>query len=287
MLEPDPELAVAHGLFSVRQARAAGYSRADIERLVRRGTWNRRERGVLETAGRGSQPHDQLLLIVLLSGPQAVVGFAAAGNVHGWKLGSLPWTPTIVVPPAGRGAAVYRASLGRDDVILRGLLPVTAPVLTAAHLAAHLPLRAGVIALDCALRSRQVSLEAVDLALAEKRGAVRARQTLALADPRSASIAESEARMLFHEADLLPPTTQHRVSQGDDTYFLDFAWPALMVLVEIDGREWHIGREPFQRDRTKQNALVRAGWTVLRFTVEDIRIRPAYVIAEIRHALDR
>jgi very-short-patch-repair endonuclease len=60
-----------------------------------------------------------------------------------------------------------------------------------------------------------------------------------------------------------------------------------MVLLEIDGREFHIGREPFQRDRTKQNALIRAGWWVLRFTVEDIRLRPAYVIAEIRHALDR
>jgi hypothetical protein len=290
VLEPDPELAVEYGLFSVRQARAAGFSRADIERQVRRGTWNRRVRGVLEAAGRAAQSHDDLLLAVLTTGPQAVIGFAAGGRLHGWKLGSLPWTPLLVLPPGAhtRGSTpVYRAALRPDQVVLRGPVPVTSPLLTAAHLASHLPLRAAVIALDCALRSRQVSLESLDLAVTDKRGAVQARRAFALADPLSGSIVESEARFLFHEAGLPAPTSQHPFQAGELRFFLDFSWPALMVLVEIDGREFHIERGPFQRDRTKQNALIRAGWTVLRFTVEDIRLRPAMVIEEIRHALDR
>ena len=288
MLEPDPELAVAYGLFSMRQARAAGHSRADIDRQVRRGTWNRRERGVLECAGRASQTHDRLLLAVLTTGPQAVIGFANAGQIHGWDLGPLPWTPTLVLPPglhANGRDSVYHAALGPGQVVLYGPLPVTAPLLTAAHLVAHLPLPKAVIALDCALRSRQVSLEELSLALRHKRGAVRARAALALADPLSGSIPESEARLLFHEAGLPRPITQQRFTDGDLEFRLDFAWPGRMVLVEIDGREWHIGREAFQRDRTRQNALVRAGWTVLRFTVEDIRNRPTQVVAEIRFAL--
>jgi hypothetical protein len=290
VLQPDPELAVAYGLFSVRQARAAGHTRADIERRIRRGTWNRRERGVLELSGRAQHPHDQLLLAVLNTGPQAVIGFAGAGRVHGWKLATLPPTPSIVLPPGihGRGrSSIHRASLGPGQVLLYGPLPVTAPLITAAHLVTHLPLRAAVIALDCALRSRQVSLDELALALRDKRGAVVAREALALADPQSGSILESEARLLFHEAGLPRPETQHPFTSGEANFFLDFAWPGWMLLVEIDGREWHIGPEPFQQDRTKQNALVRAGWMVLRFTAEDIRLHPDSVIAQIRFALDR
>ena len=55
MLEPDPELAVEYGIFSVRQAHAAGFGRAEVERLVRRGTWVRRGQGVLAIAFRSEQ----------------------------------------------------------------------------------------------------------------------------------------------------------------------------------------------------------------------------------------
>jgi hypothetical protein len=183
----------------------------------------------------------------------------------------------------------FRTELGPEKVVLRGLLPVTSPEWTAVHLSEYLPLRAAVISLDCAFRSKQVTPDTVSLAFAGRHGPgiVRAREALALSDPLSGSIAESEARFLFHEAGLPPAVTQYRVGLGALTAFLDFAWPEAMVLVEIDGREFHIEREPFQRDRTKQNALIRAGWTVLRFTVEDIRLRSTSVVEEIRHALGR
>ena len=43
---------------------------------------------------------------------------------------------------------------------------------------------------------------------------------------------------------------------------------------EIDGRAFHSDADRFQRDRTRQNRLVGAGWTVLRFTWNDLRDRP-------------
>jgi hypothetical protein len=42
----------------------------------------------------------------------------------------------------------------------------------------------------------------------------------------------------------------------------------------------------FLADRRKGNALVRAGWKLLRSTWHDLTGRPAHVIAEIRAALD-
>jgi hypothetical protein len=228
----------------------------------------------------------------LTAEPYAVVGFAGAGDLHGWALGSLPWTPALVVPPAGRSKSratpVHRTTLTRDEVVLLGVLPVTSPLCTAVHLAEFLPLAAGVISLDCAFRSRQITPHQVDSALAVRHGhgIVSARQALQLSDALSGSVIGFEARLLFHGAGLPVPVTQHGVRAGTQKFFLDFAWPAFMLFVEIDGREFHIGREPFQRDRTKQNALVRLGWRVLRYTVEDIRLRPAEVLADIRSFLD-
>jgi very-short-patch-repair endonuclease len=65
---------------------------------------------------------------------------------------------------------------------------------------------------------------------------------------------------------------------------VDLAWPGTRVLVEFDG-DIHRERDVFVNDVRRQNRLVRAGWTVLRFTSADVLGRPAEVVAEIRGAL--
>lgn len=60
---------------------------------------------------------------------------------------------------------------------------------------------------------------------------------------------------------------------------------AVRIVVEVDGMAWHTSRDRFQRDRTRQNALVNAGWHVLRFTWTDLTSRPNDVISQIRAAL--
>ena len=49
-------------------------------------------------------------------------------------------------------------------------------------------------------------------------------------------------------------------------YYVDIAFPKAKLVVEIDGREFHEGPEPFEQDRLRQNDLVNAGWRILRFT---------------------
>jgi Protein of unknown function (DUF559) len=290
VLEPDPELAVAYGIFSVRQARLAGYSEAQIRRNVVRGRWHRSSRGVLEVVGREPLNGDQIVRIVLGAGPRAVAGFAGAARIHGWELPALPPTPSVILPPGVRGRCprALRAPLATDEVELRGVIAVTTPPRTALDLATVLPLDKGVIVVDSSLR---LGVRLVDLCQiagrTQRRGIRRAREVLALADPGSGSIPESQARLLFHEAGLPPPLSQWRLHLGGLDMRVDFAWPEAKVIVEIDGRRWHIESDAFQLDRTRQNALVQAGWLVLRFTVEDIRMRPAYVVAEVRRALGR
>ncbi len=67
----------------------------------------------------------------------------------------------------------------------------------------------------------------------------------------------------------------------------DIVFEALRLVVEIDGWAFHITPDRFQRDRDRQNRLVAAGWTVLRFTWRDLTERPEYVIATIRAMLVR
>ena len=57
--------------------------------------------------------------------------------------------------------------------------------------------------------------------------------------------------------------------------------PAARVAVEVDGWAWHSDVERFREDRRRQNALVLAGWTVLRFTWDDLMRRPETVVGQI------
>lgn len=66
------------------------------------------------------------------------------------------------------------------------------------------------------------------------------------------------------------------VSASADIYF-----PDVRLVIEVDGRRFH-GEDRFQSDRTRQNLLVAAGCTMLRYTWDDIVSRPALVIAQIR-----
>ena len=61
--------------------------------------------------------------------------------------------------------------------------------------------------------------------------------------------------------------------------------PMLELAIEVDGYAYHSGDDRFQRDRTRQNALIAAGWRVLRFTWADLADRPDYVVAQILQLL--
>jgi len=68
---------------------------------------------------------------------------------------------------------------------------------------------------------------------------------------------------------------------------VDAAMPALKLAIEVDGFEHHSTPEQFQHDRLRQNELVALGWTVLRFTWDDVVHRPAEVGRIIEQAIGR
>ena len=63
---------------------------------------------------------------------------------------------------------------------------------------------------------------------------------------------------------------------------LDLAWPDHRFGIEADGRVWHAGRSDVQRNSEKHNTLLLLGWTVLRYTWSDTRLRRREIVAEVR-----
>jgi very-short-patch-repair endonuclease len=197
----------------------------------------------------------------------------------------------LTVPPGSAvrsrpDRVVHRSPLAPDAVTTRLDLRVTTPERTWRDLAAVLAPPALLAVTDqlLALWSTREGLTTQLSAHPSRRAAARARAVLAVADPRAESPMESVLRWLLHEAGLPVPVLQHVIRTPVGSFRADFAWPDRMLVVEFDGNV-HRERGVFVQDVRRQNALVAAGWTVLRFTSADVLGNPADVIAQIQRAL--
>lgn len=105
----------------------------------------------------------------------------------------------------------------------------------------------------------------------------------ALLDEPPDGMLEPRFARLAKKAGLPPADFQHRVGR----YRIDFAYPELMIAIEVDGYGPRSSRRRFQDDLDRQNVLTTLGWTVLRFTWNDAVRRPEYVAAVILEAIGR
>lgn len=89
-----------------------------------------------------------------------------------------------------------------------------------------------------------------------------------------------------------PAAAEHRF-QPPRKWRFDFAWPAVMVAVELEGGTYsgrksrHTTATGHQGDCEKYNAAAIAGWCVLRYTAQDMQRRPLQVFDEILSAIER
>lgn len=264
--------------------------------------WHLRHRGVRRTSRDTYLPLDaavdlhQRVRAVLLGAPEAaLVSHRTAASLFGLQIPLVPDDGRIhlTVPPPTRlrhraDRRIHVATVPHAQVQQRGGVALTSPGRTWLDLAAHLP-PAALLAVTDQMLARSYPRTGFDRVLASApavRGKRRARAVLAVAHPLAGSPMESVLRWLIHEAGLPAPVLQHVVQHGDDRFLgqVDLAWPDRRVLVEFDGNV-HRERRVFVDDLRRQNGLVLAGWTVLRFTSADVLGRPEQVIAAIRAAL--
>ena len=228
----------------------------------------------------------------------AVVSHESAARLH--RLDGLDPRKISVIVPVRRsnrfnGVAVHQSTdLFEDEIVMIEGLPVTDPARTIIDLSALLPRRLLASVLDQAVRMRLTTYEAVATRLEStarqgKPGVTKLRSIL---KPRlgghfvSDSTLESLALSVIEDGGLPLPTTQfrpewlRRVNGRVDLSYIDEE-----VLVECDSLRWHGTPEAVQLDRHRDNLAQLAGWISLRFTYEDLKKRPSYVVGTIRKAL--
>jgi very-short-patch-repair endonuclease len=76
-----------------------------------------------------------------------------------------------------------------------------------------------------------------------------------------------------------------RVNVLVEGFLVDAYWPQARLVVELDGYEFHRGRDAFERDRRTQVRLRSAGCAFLAFTHLQIVDEPRAVVAPVTHEL--
>jgi very-short-patch-repair endonuclease len=125
------------------------------------------------------------------------------------------------------------------------------------------------------------TLQAVHERNPGRHGASAAAQLLRAAGEGGASEAERMLHRLLRQAGL----TGWRPHVRSCGYEIDVAFVSERVAIEVDGWAWHRDVDRFNHDAQRQNALMNAGWHVLRFTWHHLRNDPEGVIAQVRQAL--
>jgi very-short-patch-repair endonuclease len=284
------------GVFTREQAHAAGWSNRMLASAVHRGVLVRRHPDVFVLAGPRSRAADDLAAL-LAAGAGAVLTAWSAARHHGWSWPGRHDDPACVTVASNRhlqlsGAVVLRWHLPPEHVDRSDdVAAVTIPARTVADCLRLVTAPVAERMLDAALLRRWLSvgdLRTVVEDLSGRPGVPVLRQLLAGVESGARSHAERLAQTVLAQTGVLGWQWNYRVAlPGGVTAVLDGALPQLKIAVEIDGLAHHHDVDAFQRDRTRQNALVAAGWTVLRFTWWDLKNRPDYVVAVVRAAVAR
>ena len=286
--------AARHGVITRHDLRALGMHDAAISRAAVGGFIVRQMAGTYVIPGL----EDDLtaLQAALTAYPEAVASRRAAGYL--WRLGWDDVIPDILVP-AGCEPRLGRPHRSGDlqpfDVTeVRGLRTTNA-TRTLCDLGEVCDDAEVERALEAALRQGLASVHRLRWRCAQMRkpGRRGPKVLWEILERRSDDCpTESDLETLYlqclRDHDVPLPVRQHRVvHKGRFLGRLDYAWPDVKVFAELDGWEFHRSRDAFERDRARQNDMVAAGWSPLRFTWRDVNDRPAETAARTLTALAR
>lgn len=240
----------------------------------------RRDRYVIAEAVDGAR-----LLALQLGGS---VSHLSAAQLHGWALKVPPDRPWVTVP-RGRPRTLARAHIRVADLPPEDL-GMTGALRTVVDCARILPFDEALCVADSALRRGDVTPGelAAAAALVQGPGARAVRRVLGAADGRAQNPFESVLRALTLEFPGLGFEPQGEIEVDGLVIHPDLVEFDRRMVLEADSFEFHTGREAHLRDCSRYNALMLAGWLVLRFGWEHVMLRPDYVrsqLARIESAL--
>ena len=271
---------VQYGVFTRRQATAAGLNPRIIDDRTDRGMYERLHPGVYAIAGSPQQWHRTVIAAVFAATEPA----AASHRTAAYLWGMTDRRPNTVEIATRRHLRVKREDhqvreskdLRSSDIFLVDGIPTTAAVRTIVDLGASAPPWFVEKCLDAALRKSLFDIWSVQrfiMRVARKgRNGIGTIRPLVEERLTWKGITESDLEDLFRRVvastPVPMPDTQHVVYETDGRFVgrYDFAYPTRFAIIETDSERYHMDPVSFQRDREKQNRAQMLGWTVYRVT---------------------
>lgn len=271
-----------YGVFSLHQARGAGFDKSAVRRRLESGRWIQLDSRVYAVAS--SPPKwERRIAAALLSRPRAILTHTTAAHLLEMR-GFRRQQPAILVPRGAntrsRVARVFEtdefASIGVTRIA--GFQVTTVPE-TLLMLARDLPPNRLESAFDDVLLGGRLDL-GVMLAILDReagrrpRGIARLRELtlsrLPTAPSRESTYLEAMLERILHRADLPRWTREYPFRLPGGAARVDVFIPAWSLVIEADGRNWHMRQSDFESDRRRDNALAAKGIQVLRYTYRSL-----------------
>ena len=272
--------AVQYGVVGRRQLLSAGVSREAIAYRLADGRLHSVHAGVYAVGTPELRIEGRWLAAVFGSGEGAVLSHRAAAALWGLQP---DWRSRVEVSAARsvkfcRGVLTHRPRrLDDDERTVHERIPVTTVSRTLADVADVV----GARMLRRVLEQTQVlRLDATPLVIPGRRGAGRLAAALAELRPHVA-LTRSDLERRFLEICAAAGLPRPLVNTSTEGMEVDFCWPDARLIVEADGWGVHRTHAAFKRDRRRSATLSMRGWTVTRFSDDDIVRDRAYVASTL------
>jgi Transcriptional regulator, AbiEi antitoxin/Protein of unknown function (DUF559) len=257
------------GVVTRAQLAERGVGDSGVTDWVRSGRLHRLYRGVYAYGHDRLRLEGRWLAAILACGPGAVLSHRDAAQLWDLRHSSSALIDVTVPARAGRrrrpGIRIHRSGrLAESEVTTRRGIPTTTVARTLLDLADVLDKQALRRAVTEAEYHQRFDMTAIDAVVENNPG--RRTKTLMEAVGPKAHRTRSPLEDRF-----LALIERHGVEEPDSAvwiegYEVDFVWPRVGLVVELDGVAAHGTREAVRRDRRRDRVLWRAGFRTMRLT---------------------
>ncbi len=289
-----------HALVARTQLRERGHSADTIWAWQRAGLLDTVAEGVYRMPGSPRTWEQRLCGLVLASGPVAAASHRSAAALLGLPGFDRRGLIEVVTPRPRRhrdqSAVVHRwRVLPEDHITVVDGIACTRVPRTLVDLAGVLHPGRTERAVDNALAMRIVTvgvLRAVfdELARRGRKGTAVMRRIL---DERCDDFVPVESELEARFVDLVRaaglPEPVRQLDVGDEADWIgrvDFSYPSVKLLLELDGSRHHSALLDRQADERRDARLAQAGWRIARIHWDEVAGHPDDVAIRVRHLLD-
>jgi very-short-patch-repair endonuclease len=267
-----------YGVFRRTWAADAGATPAVMRNRIANGAWTPVGAEGLLIAGAPLTWHARMQAAVWDGGEGALLSGACAARLHRFPGFYDDYVEILVRKSLDHVCTIARVRESRrfDRVrsTERDRLPVVAPEDTVVHLAPQLGVKRLDWLVDEIVLGKKAKLpllfKAFDQLSPHCRGMTGLRAVLRDRTPGE-PILESQLERQFLDfatARRLPPFQRQVHIEGRDRRpgRVDFLWPDVMLIVEVDGRRWHARQADFERDSRRRLAMRARGYSTVVVT---------------------